>query len=309
MLWPLSAHCRRCWGKPNKNSSTEVYFCKHPSPPPGPDNSRLHHQRATSSESIKVTIHKIAEIDSRAILGTNVSIGPFSIVGAHAVIGDNTEIGPHVFIHPRTVIGRDCKIHHGASIGGEPQMVNFEDVDSSVEIGNGTVIREYVTIHRGAKESQTTKIGKHCMLMNYVHIAHDCELGDHVIVVNYTGLSGHVVVEDHAFISGQVGVHQFVRIGKNAMVGGKTAITKDILPFSLVEGTPARLVSINAIGLRRNHIAPQARTDLKNAFKILLDPAHNTTQAIEKMEAEFEIRDEILYLIHFIKQSSRGITK
>lgn len=242
-------------------------------------------------------------------MGKNVSIGAFSIVGANAVIGDNTEIGPHVFIHPRTSIGGDCKIHHGASIGGEPQMVGFEDSPSAVEIGDGTVIREYATIHRSAKESQTTKIGKHCLLMNYVHIAHDCEIGDHVIIVNYTGLSGHVVVEDHAFVSGQVGVHQFVRIGKNAMVRGKTAITKDILPFSLVEGIPARLVSVNAIGLRRNQIQPKVRTTLKNAFKILRDPAHNTTQAIEKMETEIEMQDEIRYLINFIKHSSRGITK
>lgn len=256
-----------------------------------------------------MAIHKTAEIDSSAILGKNVAIGAFSIVGAGAKIGDNTEVGSHVLIHPRTVIGRDCKIHHGASIGDEPQMVGFEDIASWVEIGEGTVIREYVTIHRGAKELQATKIGNHCMLMNYVHIAHDCELGDHVIIVNYTGLSGHVVVEDHAFVSGQVGVHQFVRIGKNAMVGGKTAVTKDILPYSLVEGIPARMVSINAVGLRRNHIPPENRTALKNAFKFLQDPSHNTRQAIEKMETEIEMRDEIRYLIHFINHSSRGITK
>jgi len=256
-----------------------------------------------------VTIHKSAEIDSSVIIGKNVSIGAFSIVEADAIIGDNTEIGSHVVIHPRTIIGADCKIHHGASIGGEPQMVAFEDSPSSVEIGDGTVIREYVTIHRSAKESQTTKIGRHCLLMNYVHIAHDCELGDHVIIVNYTGLSGHVVVEDRAFVSGQVGVHQFVRIGKNAMVGGKTAVIKDILPFSLVEGIPVRMVNINAVGLRRNHIQPKVRTALKNAFKILQDPANNTTQAIEKMEREIEMRDEIRYLIQFIKHSSRGITK
>ena len=249
------------------------------------------------------------EIDSSAIIGKNVSIGPYSIVGSDVIIGDNTEIGPHVLIHPRTKINGDCTIHHGASIGGEPQMVNFEDVPSSVEIGEGTVVREFVTIHRGAKESQVTRIGKHCMLMNYVHIAHDCEIGDHVVIVNYTGLSGHVVVEDRAFVSGQVGVHQFVRIGKNAMVGGKTAITKDILPFSLIEGIPARLVSINAVGLRRNDIKPKARTALKNAFKILQDPTNNTTQAIEKMETEIEKQDEIRYLINFIKHSSRGITK
>jgi UDP-N-acetylglucosamine acyltransferase len=265
--------------------------------------------RANSSDTFKMTIHKTADIDSSAILGDNVAIGPFSIVGPDVKIGDNTEVASHVVIYPGTVIGRDCKIHHGASIGDEPQMVGFEDTASSVEIGEGTVIREYVTIHRGAKESQATKIGKHCMLMNYVHIAHDCEIGDRVIIVNYTGLSGHVVVEDNAFVSGQVGVHQFVRIGKNAMVGGKAAVSKDILPYSLVEGTPARLVSVNTIGLRRSNIQPKTRTALKSAFKLLQDPAHNTAQAIEKMEAEFEMRDEIRYLIHFINHSSRGITK
>ena len=256
-----------------------------------------------------MTIHNSSQIDSSVVLGKNVSIGPFSILGPHVTVGDNTKIGPYVLIHPGTIIGGDCKIHHGASIGGEPQMVNFEDVPSSVEIGDGTVIREFVTIHRGAKESQATRIGKHCMLMNYVHIAHDCEIGDNVVIVNYTGLSGHVLVEDNAFVSGQVGVHQFVRIGKFAMVGGKAALIKDVLPYSLVEGTPPRLVSINSIGLRRKNIKPPIRTALKNALKILLYPEFNTSQAIEKIETEIEMLDEIRYLIHFIKNSSRGITK
>lgn len=169
-----------------------------------------------------MTIHNSAQIDSSVILGKNVSIGPYSILESNVTVGDHTEIGSHVLICANTVIGSGCRIFHGAAIGGEPQIVSFKDVSSSVEIGDGTVIREYVTIHRGAKESQKTKIGKHCLLMNYVHIAHDCEVGDHVIIVNYTGLSGHVLVEDHAFVSGQVGVHQFVRIGKFAMVGGES---------------------------------------------------------------------------------------
>lgn len=256
-----------------------------------------------------MTIHNSAQIDSSVILGKNVSIGPYSILESNVTVGDHTEIGSHVLICANTVIGSGCRIFHGAAIGGEPQIVSFKDVSSSVEIGDGTVIREYVTIHRGAKESQKTKIGKHCLLMNYVHIAHDCEVGDHVIIVNYTGLSGHVLVEDHAFVSGQVGVHQFVRIGKFAMVGGRAAISQDILPFSLVEGAPARLLSTNSIGLRRKNFKPPVRAALKKALKFLQDPELNTSQAIEKIEAEIEMWDEIRYLIHFIKQSERGITK
>jgi UDP-N-acetylglucosamine acyltransferase len=256
-----------------------------------------------------VTIHNSAQIDSSVVLGKKVSIGPYSILGPNVTVGDNTDIGSHVLICANTVIGSGCRLFHGAAIGGEPQIANFADVTSSVEIGDGTVIREYVTIHRGAKESQKTKIGKHCLLMNYVHIAHDCEIGDHVVIVNYTGLSGHVLVGDHAFISGQVGVHQFVRIGKFAMVGGKAAVSQDILPFSLVEGAPARLVSINAIGLRRKNFKPPVRSALKKALKILMDSELNTSQAIEKIEEEIEMRDEMLYLINFIKQSARGITK
>lgn len=243
------------------------------------------------------------------VLGKNVSVGPYSILGPNVTVGDNTDIGSHVLICSNTVIGRNCRLFHGAAIGGEPQIANFEDVSSSVEIGDGTVIREYVTIHRGAKESQKTKIGSHCLLMNYVHIAHDCEIGDHVVIVNYTGLSGHVLVGDHAFVSGQVGVHQFVRIGKFAMVGGKAAVSQDIIPFSLVEGAPARMLSTNSIGLRRKKIKPQVRAGLKKALKFIQDPKLNTSQAIEKIEAEIEMVDEIRYLIHFIKQSERGITK
>ncbi|MFQ5450873.1 MAG: acyl-ACP--UDP-N-acetylglucosamine O-acyltransferase [Nitrospinaceae bacterium] len=256
-----------------------------------------------------MSVHKYAEIHPDADLGENISIGPFAVIGPNVRIGAGTEIGPHVVIRSGTIIGPRCRIFHGASIGGDPQMVHFEDTPSGVEIGEECVIREFVTIHRSAQENENTRIGKNVMLMAYAHIAHDCGIGDHAIIVNGTGLSGHVIVEDFAFISGQVGVHQFVRIGRNAMVGGASAVSKDILPFSLVEGAPARLVSINSIGLRRNHFPPGVRAALKKALKFLLDPDLNTTQAVDKMKAEIEMFEEIRYLIEFINNSSRGITK
>ncbi len=255
-----------------------------------------------------MTIHKSAEIDPSAVLGKNVSVGPFSIIGPGVKVGDNTQIGSHVLLLA-TQIGKDCRVFHGACIGEEPQIAGFEGISSFVEIGDGAVIREYVTIHRGAKEGQKTLIGKRCLLMNYVHIAHDCEIGDDVVIVNYTGLSGHVIVESNAFVSGQVGIHQFVRIGKFAMVGGKAGVNQDILPFSMVEGTPARLVGTNSIGMRRHDFSPEIRGSIKKSLKFLLAPEMNTSQAILKMQAEFEKVDEIRYLINFIKNSSRGITK
>ena len=145
--------------------------------------------------------------------------------------------------------------------------------------------------------------------MAYTHVAHDCKIGDHVTLVNYTGLPGHIIVEDSAFISGLVGIHQFARIGTYAMVGGMAAVRKDVLPYSLVEGYPAKLIGLNSVGLRRGGFSPETRSTLKNALKIIKDPELNTTQAMKKIEEEIEKKDEIRYLINFIKKSSRGITK
>ncbi|MFQ5443322.1 MAG: acyl-ACP--UDP-N-acetylglucosamine O-acyltransferase [Nitrospinales bacterium] len=256
-----------------------------------------------------MSIHSQALVHPDAVLGEHVSIGPFSVIGPEVAIGDNTEIGSNIVIESRTVIGKDCRIFHGACIGGMPQILGFEDVPSSVRIGDDTIIREYVTIHRSGKENGVTVVGNNTFLMAYCHLAHDCQIGDHVKIVNGTGLPGHVVVEDYAFVSGLTGIHQFVRIGKHAMVGGMAAIRKDVLPFSLVEGNPARLVSLNSVGLRRSNISSQARAAIKKAMKIIQHPEMNTTQAIEKIESEIEMLDEISYLINFIKNSSRGITK
>lgn len=244
-----------------------------------------------------------------ADLHDSVSVGPFTIIEEGVKIGEGTQVGPNVWIGKDTVIGSNCRIFHGASIGGEPQVASFKDVLSCVRIGDGTVIREYVTIHRSMYEGKATEVGEGCLLMAYAHLGHDCQLGKHVVVVNQTGLSGHVEVGDHAFISGMVGVHQFVRIGAHCMVGGFSGLRQDVLPYCTVEGVPARLISTNSVGLRRRNFSPQVRTTLKNAFKILREPELNTTQAVERIRAEIENTDEIRYLIDFIENTSRGIIK
>lgn len=256
-----------------------------------------------------MTIHPSAIIDPGSELGKEVTVGPFSIIGPNVNIGRGTVIDSHVVIQANTKIGENCKIFHGASIGGEPQIKNFENVSSSVEIGSGTVIREYATIHRSGFKDGVTRVGKNCLLMAYSHLGHDCELGNEVIIVNSTSLSGHVIVEDQAFISGLVGIHQFVRIGRNSMVGALAGVNKDVLPFSMVEGTRARLISLNAVGLKRANFKPNVRASIKKALKIISSPDLNTTQAVEKISSEVEIFDEINYLLSFIKNSTRGITK
>ena len=256
-----------------------------------------------------MTIHPSAVIDPSAKLEKDVSVGPFSIIGCGVKIGPGTVIGSHVLIEANTIIGNACKIFQGASIGGEPQIINFEDVPSSVEIGNGTVVREYATIHRSMFKKGITRIGKNCLLMAYSHLGHDCKIGDQVVIVNGTGLSGHVTVEDQAFISGLVGIHQFVRIGRNSMVGGMAGINKDVLPFSTVEGTPARLLSHNAVGLKRANFKPNIRAAIKKALKIISLPELNTSQSMEKITSEIEMHEEIIYLLDFIKNSTRGVTK
>ena len=256
-----------------------------------------------------MTIHSNSEINSSAELGEGVRVGPFSTIGPGVKIGDRTEIGPNVQIEAGTVVGADCRIFHGASIGGDPQIAGIRDVVSSVAIGDKTTVREFVTIHRSAKENEKTTVGKGCLLMAYAHIAHDCAIGDDVVIVNATSLSGHIIVEDRAFISGMIGAHQFVRFGKLSMTGGMSRIVKDILPFSTVEGNPARLIGTNAIGLKRAGIAPAVRSGLKKAVSLIMHDELNTTQAIKKIEEEIEMSDEIRYLINFVNQSDRGIIR
>ena len=256
-----------------------------------------------------MTIHSKSEIDPSVELGKDVRVGPFSTIGPGVTIGDRTEIGPNVHIEARTVVGSDCRIFHGASIGGDPQITDARDIPSTVEIGNGTTAREFVTIHRSAKENEKTIVGKGCLLMAYVHLAHDCVIGDEVVIVNGTELSGHIVVEDRAFISGMVGAHQFVRFGKLSMTGGMSRIVKDILPFCTVEGSPARLIGTNSVGLRRVGMAPTIRNGLKKAIRLLMHSDLNTTQAIKKIQEEIEISDEISYLINSINSSDRGIIR
>ena len=254
-----------------------------------------------------MSIHPTAVIEDSACLGEGVVVGPFAYIAAGAKIGDRCHIGPHVTVYGYTTLGADCKVHAGAVLGDLPQDFGFKDGDSFVRIGEGCLIREGVTVHRGSKPGTETVIGNRCMLMAFSHCAHNAQLGDDVTVANGALIAGYVSVGARAFISGNVAIHQFARVGRLAMLGGGAMISKDVPPFCTVRPAMENGVGgLNVIGMRRAGIGPEGRSAAKAAFKLLYRSGLNMTQAREQMAALFtagpgrEICD-------FVSASKRGV--
>lgn len=255
-------------------------------------------------------IHETAIVHPNAKIGHNVVIGPYAIIGDNVEIGDNCIVGPHVVIEGWSIIGSGNKFYHGASIGCEPQDLKFKGEKSFLFIGDHNIFRENVTINRGTEGGGgETRIGNNCLFMAYSHVAHDCQIGNNVILVNSVALAGHVVIEDRAIVGGLSGVHQFCKIGKMAMVGAHTKIVKDVPPFVLVDGNPARVSGINIVGLRRNGITPEVRDEIKKAYRILYRSNLTINQAIEQMEQELQGSQEIDHFIRFLRSAERGIQR
>jgi UDP-N-acetylglucosamine acyltransferase len=255
-------------------------------------------------------IHETAVVHPGAKLGRNVAIGPYAVIGEHVEIGDNCEIGPHVAIDGWTAIGNGNRFFHGASIGFEPQDLKFNGEKSFLVIGDNNVFRENVTVHRGTEGGGgETRIGNDNLFMAYSHVAHDCQLGNHIVVANCVALAGHVVVEDRVVIGGLCGVHQFTKIGKMVMVGACSKIVKDIPPFVLVDGNPAKVAGINVVGLRRNNITPETRDEIKRAYRILYRSNLTISRAVEQMEQELQGSAEIDHFIRFLRNAERGILR
>jgi UDP-N-acetylglucosamine acyltransferase len=255
-------------------------------------------------------IHATAIVDSKAELDANVEVGPYSIIRKNVFIGAGTVIGPHVMIEPYVTIGRDCHIFQYAAIGAPPQSLKFKGEKSDVKIGRGTIIREFVTVHRGTEfGGGLTEVGEENFLMAYTHIAHDCMTGKKVIFANNATLAGHIIVGDHATIGGLVAIHQFVRIGNYAYVGGKSAVVKDIPPYVIASGDRAKLHGLNTVGLKRHGFSQETLSLLKKAYRIIFRIGITLNEAIERIKAEVEQIPEVVNLIDFIKSSRRGITR
>ena len=266
----------------------------------------------TDENKAVADIHPMAVVHPNAKIGKNVKIGPFVTIDEHVTIGDGTVIKPNVYITGHTTIGKDCVIFAGCSIGEEPQDLKYAGEESYVEIGDRTKIHEYCTIHRGTKDGGlVTKIGDDVLLMAYVHVAHDCIIGNRVIMANDAMLAGHVVVEDRAILGGKVGVHQFVRIGQLAMIGGMSRIVEDVVPFTIVEGSPdAHTRGLNSIGIQRAGIDTEVRKDLKKAYRLLFRSNMKLADAITAIETECDMSSkEVEGLAAFLRNVSRGICR
>ena len=217
------------------------------------------------------TIHPTAIVAPGARLGQGVVVGPYAVIEDATEIGDESSVGPHAVILRQTRLGARNQIHAHAVIGGTPQDISFRESDTWVVIGDDNVLREGVTAHRATRTDTPTRIGSHCFLMAYAHVAHDCRIGDRVIMANNVSLGGHVEIGDHCTLGGSAGVHQFVRIGAQAMISAHALIKKDVLPFTLVGGEPVRHYRLNTVGLRRRGITGERYQALETAFRALRD--------------------------------------
>ena len=243
----------------------------------------LTYQR-TGDASLKTLIHPTAVIHPLANLHPTVQIGPYAIIGENVKIGADTSIGAHVVIEGPTEIGVGNRIFAGAIIGSEPQDLKYKGGESWVKIGNYNQIREYVTINRATGENEVTQLGDHNLLMAYAHVAHNCIIENEVIIANSVALAGHIHIESKARISGVLGVHQFVHIGSLAMVGGMSRIERDVPPFAIVEGNPARVRSLNLIGLQRSGLSEEDLSQLKKAFRLIYRSKMSFTEALKQLE-------------------------
>ncbi|MBI4634613.1 MAG: acyl-ACP--UDP-N-acetylglucosamine O-acyltransferase [Deltaproteobacteria bacterium] len=255
-------------------------------------------------------IHPTAVVSADAVLGENVEIGPYSIIGSDVHLGNNTIIGPHVVIESHTDIGENCRLYQFASIGGLPQDLKFGGEESRVIIGNHNTIREFVTINRAtAHDIGVTMIGNHNLIMAYCHVAHNCKLADHIVMANAANLAGHVHVEDYAIIGGMTGVHQFTRIGAHCIIGGVSAVNKDIPPFVTASGNHAKLYGLNMIGLRRRGFTDETINALKRAYRIVFRSSLLLNIAMAKVKQEVKDLPEVRQFLKFIENSERGVCR
>lgn len=254
-----------------------------------------------------MTIHPTAIIGDGAVVASDAEIGPYAVIGPNVSIGNATKVGAHAIIDGHTVIGANCKIFAGASIGLDPQSIDYKGEPTGVKIGDRVIIREYVTIHRGTKDDGLTVIGDDCFLMNYCHVAHDCKLGKGIIMANGATLAGHVVVGDATVMAGACVFHQFVRIGRLCMVSGLTGSRVDLPPFVLLDGRPPTIRGLNIIGMRRQKLSPNARAAIKHAYKMLYRSGLNYSQAIAELERQSDLTPEVLEIIDFFKTTKRGV--
>lgn len=255
------------------------------------------------NESLPRNIHPDAKI------GKNVIIEPFATIYGDVEIGDNTWIGPNVTVFDGARIGKNCKIYPGAVISAVSQDLKYNGEYTTTHIGDNTTIREYVTIHKGTADRFKTVVGNNCLLMAYVHVAHDCIIGNNVIIANSTQLAGHITIGDWVVIEGMVGTQQFVNIGDHAFIAGMSSVRKNVPPFVKAAREPLSYVGVNSIGLRRRGFTDEQVLNIEDTYRIIYVQNTNMSKALEIAEVELESSEERNKIIDFIRNSNKGIMR
>jgi len=257
-----------------------------------------------------LSIHPTAIISTKAELGRNVSIGPYSVIGDDVILHDDVRVASHCVIEGPSEFGSGSVFFPFVSAGQVPHDLKYRGERSWLRCGERNTYREFTTLHRGTEGGgNLTRIGSDNLLMAQAHIAHDCIIGDHVIFANGASLAGHVIVEDHATLGAYAGVHQFCRVGKYAFIGAFSVVVKDALPYARTVGNHARCYGQNTIGLKRQGFDSEQIARISHAFRLLLAARLNTTQALEAIKNELSGAPEVDYLIQFIESSQRGVIK
>ena len=248
-------------------------------------------------------------IHKDSIIGKNSKIDPFSYIEEEVSIGDNCWIGNNVTLYPGSKLGNNVKVFPGAVISSEPQDLKFEGEKTTVEIGDNTTIREFVTISRGTNDRLKTSICKNCLIMAYSHIAHDCIINDDCVIVKNVHIGGHVIVDNFAIVGGGTLIHQFSKIGAHTMIAGGSLVRKDIPPFCKAGKEPLSFKGVNTIGLKRRNFTSESINQIQNIYRIIYLEGRNTSQAINKIENDIKDSNEKKVVLDFIKNSDRGIIK
>jgi UDP-N-acetylglucosamine acyltransferase len=255
-------------------------------------------------------IHPGAVVAPGAELDDDVEIGAYAIIGSKVRIGRGTRVGSHTVIDGRTTIGRDNHIFHHASVGAVPQDLKYRGEDSELIIGNQNLIREFTTLHIGTSGGgMITRVGDQNLLMNFSHVAHDCQLGSNIIVANGAQLAGHVVIEDYVIVGALVGIHQFVKIGESAILGAGAMVSQDVPPFCNATGDRARLHGLNLVGLKRRGFSPGLVRDIKQAYRIVFKSGLKVAEAVARARHEVPTAPEIEHFLAFIQAAERGVCR
>ncbi len=254
-------------------------------------------------------IHPTAIVEPGAVIGEDCVIGPWCQIGQEVVLGDRNSLASHVILSGRSVIGDDNRFFSYAVIGTEPQDLKFRGEPTGLRIGNRNTFREFVTVNRSNNPTELTVVGSDNLLMEYAHVAHNCQLGSGCVIANTVQMAGHLVIGDYATIGGATAIHQFVHIGTHAFVGGASAIKKDIAPYTRGQGNPYQTVGLNSVGLMRKGFSSEAIAAIKKVYNLFYRSGLNTSQALEQIAAWDDLTPEQQIFVDFVRQAERGLSR